>query len=49
MGLNSYVTFKENIPTGCKSVSISNYTIKIDDSLGEEWLQEKMEAGISGT
>ena len=50
MCMNSYVTYKEQLPPGCKSTSTSNYTIQIHDALCEKWRQEKERAtGTSGT
>ena len=48
--LNSFVTYKEQLPTGCKSIFTSNYTIQIHNALCEEEQQEKKRAtGTSGT
>jgi len=44
-----YITYKENICAGCKPVFRIDHTVKIVYTLGEEWLQEKSTAGISGT
>ena len=50
MCLNCYVTHKEQLPTVCKSMSTSNYTIEIHDALYEEQRQrKKWETGTSGT
>ena len=47
---NRYIIYKEKLPTGCKSMSTSNYTIQIDDALCDEWWQEKRRAtGTYGT
>ena len=48
--MNSYTIYKEMLPTGRKSMSTSNYTIKIHDALCEEWWQEKKRTtGTAGT
>jgi hypothetical protein len=50
MVLNSYITYKENIPAACKPMSKLDYTIKIVNSLSKEWLQERNGAAwTSGT
>ena len=50
MFMNSYVTYKEQLTTGCKSMSTSNYTKQFHDTLCEEQRQEKKRAtGTSGT
>ena len=50
MCMNSYVPFKEQLPTGCKSMSTSNYTTQFHNALWQEWWQEKRRAtGTSGT
>jgi len=41
MRMNSYIIYKQKLPTGCKSMSTTNYTIQIHDALCEEWWQEK--------
>ena len=49
MCLNCYVTYIEQLPTECKSMSTSNYTIKIYDTLCEEQRQRKTwESGTFG-
>jgi len=41
---------KEQLPTVCKSMSTSNYTMEIHDALCEEQQQrKKWETGTSGT
>jgi hypothetical protein len=48
--MNSYIIYKENLPTGYKSMSTSNYTIQNHDALCEDWWQEeKRTTGTSGT
>jgi len=48
--MNSYVTYKEQLPSGCKSMSTSNYTKQSHYALCEEQRQEKKRAtGTSGT
>ena len=48
--MNSYIIYTEKLPTGCKSMSTSNYTIQIHDALCEEWWQEKKRTtGTAGT
>jgi hypothetical protein len=50
MFVNSYIIYKEKLPTACKSMSTSKYTIQIHYASCEEWRQEKERAtGISGT
>jgi hypothetical protein len=50
MYLSSYVIYKGKLPTGCTSMSTSNYTIQTDDSIYEVWRQEKKKAtGIYDT
>jgi hypothetical protein len=44
-----YITYKENIRAECKLVFRIDHKVKIVCTLGEEWLQEKSTAGISGT
>ena len=46
MCLNSYVPFKEQLPTGCKSMSTSNYTTQFQDKTRRghlEHLAQKMQ------
>jgi hypothetical protein len=48
--MNSYITYKEQLHTGCKSMFTSNHTIQIHDTLCEEQQQEKKRTnGTSGT
>jgi len=48
--MNSYITYKEQLPTGCKSMSTSNYTIQIHDTLCEvQWQEKNTATGTSGT
>jgi hypothetical protein len=44
-----YITYKENICAECKPLFRIDHTVKIVYTLGDEWLQEKSTAGISGT
>jgi hypothetical protein len=48
MLLNSYILYKENIPAGSKPMSRLDFNIKIIESLGEEWLQEKKNVPTAG-
>jgi len=48
--LNCYIIYKEQLPTGSKSMSTSNYTTQIHEALCEVQRQEKKKAtGTSGT
>jgi len=34
--MNDYIIYIEKLPTGCQSISTSNYTIQFPDALCEE-------------
>ena len=41
MVLDSYVLYKENLPTGKKPMTRLSFNISIIEELSKEWLQEK--------